>query len=214
MDWYQVDKRRRSRYDNPMLRKGGTFVARIFRAENFPIEVSTLQLQETLFHNANGYLGVRGTLEEGAPENMDTMRGMYINGFYDIVPMKQAEKLYGLIEDKESMLNLADAQTIRISVEGEWFSMFSGQVLEVERTLDMDAGITTRRAHWRSPGGREAEFRFVRMASFDQPSLFTIDVSITPLNFSGAIGRWCTITAVPTIRASARAGAISARTDS
>ena len=52
-----------------------------------------LALQETVFHNANGYLGVRGTLEEGAPEGMDTMRGAYVNGFYEIVPMKQAEKL-------------------------------------------------------------------------------------------------------------------------
>ena len=32
-----------------------------------------LALQETVFHNANGYLGVRGTLEEGAPQGMDTM---------------------------------------------------------------------------------------------------------------------------------------------
>ena len=52
-----------------------------------------LALQETIFHNANGYLGVRGTLEEGAPQGMDTMRGAYVNGFYEIVPMKQAEKL-------------------------------------------------------------------------------------------------------------------------
>ena len=29
-----------------------------------------LALQETVFHNANGYLGVRGTLEEGAPEGI------------------------------------------------------------------------------------------------------------------------------------------------
>ena len=49
-----------------------------------------LALQETVFHNANGYLGVRGTLEEGAPQGMDTMRGAYVNGFYEIVPMKQA----------------------------------------------------------------------------------------------------------------------------
>ncbi len=162
-------------------------MARILRAENFPIEARALQLQETLFHNANGYLGVRGTLEEGVPAGQDTMRGMYVNGFYDIVPMKQAEKLFGLIEDKESMLNAADAQTIRVSLDGEWFSMFSGQVLEIERTLDMDAGTTTRRVRWRSPGGREAVFRFIRMASFEQPSLFTIDLTVTPLNFSGDI---------------------------
>ena len=72
-----------------------------------------LALQETIFHNANGYLGVRGTLEEGAPQGMDTMRGAYVNGFYEIVPMKQAEKLTHVREDKESMINVADVQGIR-----------------------------------------------------------------------------------------------------
>jgi len=169
------------------IRGGGTALARVYRIENFPITPAAIQVQETLFHNANGYLGVRGTLEEGVPAGTDTMRGTYINGFYDIVPMKQAEKLYGLVEDKESMLNAADAQTIRFTLEGERFSMAEGRVLEIERALDMDAGTTLRRVVWRSSGGREAEFRFVRMASFDWPSLFTIDCAVTPLNFSGKI---------------------------
>ena len=76
-----------------------------------------LALQETIFHNANGYLGVRGTLEEGAPQGMDTMRGAYVNGFYEIVPMKQAEKLTHVREDKESMINVADVQGIRFCLE-------------------------------------------------------------------------------------------------
>ena len=35
-------------------------------------------LSETLFHNANGYIGVRGSLEEGVKNGVDTMRGTYI----------------------------------------------------------------------------------------------------------------------------------------
>ena len=104
-----------------------------------------LALQETVFHNANGYLGVRGTLEEGAPQGMDTMRGAYVNGFYEIVPMKQAEKLTHVREDKESMINVADVQGIRFRLAGEWFSQWTGTLVESERRLDMDRGITERR---------------------------------------------------------------------
>ena len=144
-----------------------------------------LALQETIFHNANGYLGVRGTLEEGAPQGMDTMRGAYVNGFYEIVPMKQAEKLTHVREDKESMINVADMQGIRFCLGGEWFSQWTGTLVACERRLDMDRGITERRVTWRSPQGRETALCFRRMASFAEPSLFLIDCEVTPLNYAG-----------------------------
>jgi len=153
---------------------------RVYRESGFPLDEERLSRQETLFHNANGYLGVRGTLEEGT--RFKTMRGMYINGFYDIVPMKQAEKLYGLTEDKEAMLNVADTQTILIRANGELFSLFSGTVEEIERSLDMDAGVTERRITWRSPSGIRLKIVFKRMTSFVMPHLFTQECEITPLS--------------------------------
>ena len=36
-------------------------------AEDFSLDNQELLLGETLFHNANGYLGVRGCFEEGYP---------------------------------------------------------------------------------------------------------------------------------------------------
>ncbi len=144
-----------------------------------------LALQETLFHNANGYIGVRGNLEEGLPEGVDTMRGTYLSGFYEDVPMKQAERLTNVAEDKESMINAADTQGICFRFEGETFRQYEGELVEYERLLDMDAGVTERRVTWRSPEGREARLRFRRMASFAAPNLFVIDCEVTPLNFSG-----------------------------
>ena len=63
----------------------------IIREEQFDKDI--LRLNETLFCNANGYIGVRGTLEEGVPAPLSTMRGMYLGGVYEIIPMKQAESL-------------------------------------------------------------------------------------------------------------------------
>lgn len=160
---------------------------RVYTIRNIHPSLEELALQETVFHNANGYIGIRANLEEGAPAHMDTMRGIYINGFYENVPMKQAEKLTNVAEDKESMINAADVQGIRLCLDGEWFSQFDGILLESERRLDMDAGITERRVRWRSPGGKEAALRFRRMASFEIPALFVIDCELTPLNFAGEI---------------------------
>ena len=43
----------------------------------------------TVFHNANGYIGVRSDFEEGYAQGYDTIRGSYINGFYDIAKRQQ-----------------------------------------------------------------------------------------------------------------------------
>ena len=74
----------------------------IIRSEK--LDKDTLRLNETLFCNANGYIGVRGTLEEGVPASFNTMRGMYLGGVYEIIPMKQAESLCNLIEKKQTFL--------------------------------------------------------------------------------------------------------------
>ncbi len=158
----------------------------IIRASLTP-DFRELNLEETLFHNANGYIGVRGCLEEGLPAHKKTMRGMYINGFYEVIPMKQAENLCNFVEEKETMLNIADTQTIELYIGGERFSLLEGTVKRNIRTLDMDKGYTLRDILWCSPSGKEAEIRIRRMTSFALLSLFTIEYTVTPVNFSGEI---------------------------
>lgn len=158
-----------------------------YTVTDFSLDEKTLMLHETLFHNANGYLGVRGCLEEGVPQSFNTMRGTYVNGFYDVIPMKQSESLCNLMEEKDTMLNVADMQSIRLRFEGEEFSLFSGTVLSASRTLNMDAGTTERLVRWRSPAGREVTVRFIRMASFTCKNVFTITCEVCPENFSGTL---------------------------
>lgn len=144
-------------------------------------------LSETLFHNANGYIGVRGSLEEGVPNGTDTMRGTYINGFYDIIPMKQAEMLCNFVDKKETMLNVADTMTINCIVDGELFDLNQGIVIEHTRTLDMNAGVTKRNVVWQAPSGKKVQITITRMTSFEMLSLFSIEYSVKALNFTGDI---------------------------
>lgn len=158
-----------------------------YEVENISKDNNDLMVNETVFHNANGYIGIRSNYEEGYPAGYDTIRGSYINGFYDIADMKQAEKLYGLVEDKQTMLNIADTQTIYLVIDGENFSLFEGEVLLSKRWLDMEAGITGRTIHWCSPAGKQVEIIIKRMTSFYKLSLFTIEYSVKALNFSGNV---------------------------
>ncbi|MBO4901551.1 MAG: glycoside hydrolase family 65 protein [Lachnospiraceae bacterium] len=156
---------------------------RLIRKENY--EPKELNLHETLFHNANGYIGIRGTLEEGVPTDYPTMRGQYIAGTYEIIPMKQAESLCNLVEEKQTMINVCDTQTIRLSVNGEEFAPVKGGVKDASRVLDMEEGYTERTTVWKSPAGNEIRVRIRRMAHFGIKELFTIEYEVEALNFSG-----------------------------
>ncbi|WP_069999576.1 glycoside hydrolase family 65 protein [Cellulosilyticum sp. I15G10I2] len=151
------------------------------------LEPSELIVDETLFHTANGYIGVRGNFEEGYPSKYDTIRGTYINGFYDLSEVKHGEKLYGFIESKQKIINITDVQGIELFVAGDKFSLFDGEVLDYKRTLDMRTGVTKRHVVWQSPKGHILEIDIVRMASFVKPELFLIDYTIKSINYDGEI---------------------------
>ncbi len=143
-----------------------------------------LNLNEVIFHNANGYIGIRYDFEEGYPEGYNFTPSQYINGLYDYADLPQAEKLFGLVNEKQTILNTANTQIIRIMFDDEEFSMFKGTVLSSNLRLDMERGITVRKVKWRSPQGKEMLLTVTRMASFYQLPLFTIEYEVEPLNFS------------------------------
>ncbi len=151
------------------------------------LEASELIVDETLFHTANGYLGVRGNFEEGYPNAFDTIRGTYINGFYDISEVKHGEKLNGFIESKQKIINITDVQGIELFVDGDRFSLFEGEVLDYKRTLDMRSGVVSRQIVWKSPKGHMLEITICRMASFVSTDLFVIDYTVKSLNYEGEI---------------------------
>lgn len=158
-----------------------------YETDEFALDNDSLKLGETLFHNANGYLGVRGNFEEGYPEGYDSIRGTYINGFYDFASMPQAEKLCGLAEEKQTMLNVADTQGIELYVEGERFSLFEGNVISRRRILDMEKGITAREVLWQSPSGKTVKISITRMASFQMLPLFLVAYQVEAMDFTGKI---------------------------
>lgn len=142
------------------------------------LDNDTLSLEETLFHSANGYIGIRGAFEEGYPKGYTAVRGCYINGVYDIVPMPQAEPLPGLVSEKQTLVNVADVQDIKLFVDGELCTPFTGELVESERTLDMKRGTVTRSLVWKSSAGKNVRVDIVRMASFARPSLFLLTYRI------------------------------------
>ncbi|MBJ6361624.1 glycoside hydrolase family 65 protein [Paenibacillus sp. GCM10012307] len=144
---------------------------------------------ESIFAQGNGYLGVRGNFEEGYAEGMSSIRGTYLNAYHDVIDVPYGEKLYAFPSTQQKLVNMIDAQTIRIYLEGEEapVSLYSGKVISYERYFHMDRGYSERILHWKSAGGKEIKATFRRVVSFVHRELFVIDVRIEPLNFKGQV---------------------------
>ena len=72
----------------------------VYQADGFSPDEESCVLHETVFHNGNGYIGVRSNFEEGYPEGQKTIRGSYINGFYDFMKMPPGGKTLRLCRGK------------------------------------------------------------------------------------------------------------------
>ncbi len=145
-------------------------------------------LDETLFALGNGYIGQRGTLEEGfGGSPKQTLEGTYLNGFYETEPIRYPETAYGLAKQNQFMLNVPNGKRIELFVGDERFDLLQGQVARYERTLDFRTGVLTRSVEWVSPQGKRVDVRIERLVCLQRKHVFAIRYQVKPLNFSGRI---------------------------
>ena len=71
---------------------------------------------ETIFSLGNGYVGMRGTFEEGRPA---LSPGTFVNGFHETWPIVHAEEAYGLARTGQTIVNVPDVKIIRLYVDDE-----------------------------------------------------------------------------------------------
>jgi len=145
-------------------------------------------LDETLFALGNGYIGLRGTGEEGYSGPAGTsLDGTYLNGFYESEPIQYPETAYGLARVNQFMLNVPNAKGIELWLDDERFDPLAGTLDKYERVLDFRTGLLTRTLQWTSPAGRRIAVRSRRLVCFENKHLFAQEVEVISLNFDGRL---------------------------
>lgn len=140
--------------------------------------------RESVFHTASGQLGIRGCFEEGAPDGAVTIRGAYLNGFCENEPIRYNERLAGFADEKQIIVNLPDAQTIRLYTEGEYISCVGRE--DLVQTLDMENGCCVREFGSEVSGGK-LKLCFTRLTSFIMPDVFAVECRIHSVDYNGEI---------------------------
>lgn len=134
---------------------------------------------ETFFALANGYLGVRGSFEEGRPGYSP---GTFVNGFHETWPIVHAEDAYGLARTGQTMVNVPDATILKLYVDDEPLFLPVARMTEYQRVLDMQAGSLSRDLVWSTPSGKHVQVRSCRLVSFESRHLAAITYEVTMLD--------------------------------
>ncbi|MBC1420431.1 glycoside hydrolase family 65 protein [Listeria seeligeri] len=116
----------------------------------------------------NGYLGIRGALEEDYPEQV---RGMYVAGIYNRPSGSTSSEL----------VNLPDVTRFHLTLDGEVFSMLTGTIHSYERYLDMNTGELIRKITWENSAHKKYQINFRRFVSKVAKHLIAAKLEVTPL---------------------------------
>lgn len=145
----------------------------LLRKKGFHKSAKAVQINETLLTIGNGYLNIRGSLEELPPGNSG---GMYLAGIYD-----KSEA------DVEELVKCPMWTDVSVWHEESKFCFSSCTALMHEQILDMKKGLLHRRTTFRNQKGRILTLETTRLVFMHDPHRGYMRVTVTPVNFSGRI---------------------------
>ena len=142
-------------------------------------------LKETLLSVGNGYLGSRGSFEEGAPAGVTHCEGTYLNGVFSSEAIVYGESAHAFAENNHKMLQVANGKVLQLQVDGEDVNI--NGALNHQRQLDMQHGVLERNWLWQSQSGKQLHLETKRFVSQQRPNLLAIELTLTAVNFSGPV---------------------------
>lgn len=123
---------------------------------------------ETVFTTGNGYFASRGSFEEGYPGDHALTLA---HGVFNDAPIVVTE-----------LVNLPNWLDLRLRLDGQPFGFDQGQVLDFQRSLDLQRGLLQRHVRWQAPNGLIVDLTFERFISYDEPHLAALRLIVTPVN--------------------------------
>lgn len=130
---------------------------------------------ETIFALSNGFIGVRGLVEEARPA---IESGSFLNGFHETWSIVHAEQAYGFARTGQTIVNVPDVTIMKLYVDDEPLFLPTARIISYERSLDMREGVLRRELVWSTPAGKHVTVRSSRMVSLEHRHLGAITMEV------------------------------------
>ncbi|MFY1705411.1 glycoside hydrolase family 65 protein [Micromonospora sp. WMMA1923] len=138
-------------------------------------DLDRLAETESIFALSNGWIGWRGTLDEGQPCGMP---GTYLSGLHERRELTYPEDGYAFPQLSDTVISAPNAALIRLFVAGEPLDVTTGTLREHEQTLDLRAGVVERHTEWVSPAGHRVHVRSTRLVSLSRHPIAAVRYTV------------------------------------
>jgi len=145
-----------------------------------------LLIDETIYSQANGFLGTRGTFVEGYGEDYEYNQ-TYLNAFYDYYDYFYEENFSGFPQFGQKFINLIDGQRMDFLIDGTALNLHNCEVLSLKREYDLEIGLTTRIIHYKMTQGYEFILTERKLVSTKRKEVIAINVKLESVNYKGDI---------------------------
>lgn len=127
---------------------------------------------ETIFTLANGYKGIRGSLEFS---NI-CEKGHFIAGVFDKANAQVTE-----------LVNCQDSLGFNIYIDGDKLDIDKCEILDFHRYLDLKKGLLIAKIHLKNQKGKISKIESKRFVSRNNVHRWGIEYKISPVNYRGKI---------------------------
>ena len=141
------------------------------------------RVSESVFSLGNESIGARGFFDEGG--DVDSLRGCYTNGVYDIVQLPRSYR--GIVDKTHFMIPSADWLLTSLTLDGEKLDLGKVRFRDFRRVLDLKEGTLTRSFVWETAAGKALKLTFLRFLDMVHRERAYQRITLEPLNFSGEI---------------------------
>ena len=135
---------------------------------------------ETLFAQANGFMGVRASLPI---LTKDSTSGSFVNGFYESHEIIYGENAYGYAKEHETMVKLFDFRSIDVEVEGDILEV----LIEEHRQLHLAKGILEEVFVYETSSGKQVQLTLESFTSHADRTTYAQRWTIRSINFTGQV---------------------------
>lgn len=153
-------------------------------------------LNATLFALGNGYVGLRGTFDEGFAAGA-AESGCYLNGVYYSEPITYGEQAYGYAKNNQRIASAALPHELGLTLDGVAVDFSEGELLEHQRELELDNGLVSRQWRWRAPSGQILRLASRRLVSLTERQLVVMEYRLSLESGTGELGVTSSLDATP-----------------
>ncbi len=140
-------------------------------------------LRETLCVLGNGFFATRGAAPNAVADDIH-YPGTYLAGGYN----RLTSEIAGREIENEDLVNIPNWLPLVFRIDdGPWLRPEEVEYLDYTQELDLKQGLLSRSLRMKDPQGRITSWQERRLVSMADPHLATIEVRLTPENWSGRV---------------------------